>query len=308
MINSGAIKRYSNIHNLTSSDDVLIPFTDVKCTVYTTYRRVYHEETGKLELATEDQTNNILEEYDPTMKTYIWTNEYSTSSDPLTFLKPLNNVRSNLLFRDYTLTTEVKEGVFKFVNDIMDVDILSLPFVRWSIIRDENNLAYFMNSFIAQYNQLTEIINTTLRGQTSIDVKFYNTYGRSNNFIVGENEQKLDTVNLSLSFDMWFVPGTDQVSVIPEIKNFIKNDIETINTSGMNNLHISNLMRKIESKFSYVDHIRFNEINNYESSYQSVKNNATDLSTLSVAERRYYVPELLVVDIDDITINGYEVS
>ena len=198
--------------------------------------------------------------------------------------------------------------MFKFVNDIMDVDILSLPFVRWSIIRDENNLAYFMNSFIAQYNQLTEIINTTLRGQTSIDVKFYNTYGRSNNFIVGENEQKLDTVNLSLSFDMWFVPGTDQVSVIPEIKNFIKNDIETINTSGMNNLHISNLMRKIESKFSYVDHIRFNEINNYESSYQSVKNNATDLSTLSVAERRYYVPELLVVDIDDITINGYEVS
>ena len=308
LINSGAIKRYSNIHNLTSSDDVLIPFTDVKCTVYTTYRRVYHEETGKLELATEDQTNNILEEYDPTMKTYIWTNEYSTSSDPLTFLKPLNNVRSNLLFRDYTLTTEVKEGVFKFVNDIMDVDILSLPFVRWSIIRDENNLAYFMNSFIAQYNQLTEIINTTLRGQTSIDVKFYNTYGRSNNFIVGENDQKLDTVNLSLSFDMWFVPGTDQVSVIPEIKNFIKNDIETINTSGMNNLHISNLMRKIESKFSYVDHIRFNEINNYESSYQSVKNNATDLSTLSVAERRYYVPELLVVDIDDITINGYEVS
>ena len=70
----------------------------------------------------------------------------------------------------------------------------------------------------------------------------------------------------------------------------------------MNSLYISNLMRKIESRFPYVDHIRFVSINGNSSNFQAVKNYTTDLNELTVEERRFYVPELLVCDIDDITI------
>ena len=155
---------------------------------------------------------------------------------------------------------------------------------------------------------LENIINTRLRNATGLDIKFYNTYGRSRDFIIGEGEERLDTVNLRLDFDVWYVQGTDVVNATPEVKRYIKNQIEVVNNKGMNNLYISNLMRKVENNFAYVDHIRFKEINYYDSTYQAVKNYVTDLDELTVEERRWYVPELLVSDIEDININEYYAS
>lgn len=312
MIEEGIIKKWTQTVNMTKSDDIVIPMSDVNCMIYTTYRRVYSETTGKLELVTPDMTNNMIVTYDEGLTNYIWTNEYNTASDPITFLKPLNNVRVNLDFKDYTMVHTVTddEGNEKqeFVYDIMDVNMYSLPFLRWSMIKDIENLKYFMSSFLAQYNTLVDIINTKLREETSIDVKFYNTYGKSRNFIVGEKDERLNTVNLFMSFDMWFVPGTDLLAAIPEVKEYIKKEVETINTASLNNLYISNLMRKIELNFAYVDHIIFNSINAYDSTYQAVKNSITDLKELTVEERRTYVPELLVIDVDDIEINDYTVE
>ena len=123
--------------------------------------------------------------------------------------------------------------------------------------------------------------------------------------LIGEDGVNLDTVNLSLDFDVWYAPGTDVSIATPELKSFIKENVESINENGMNNLFISNLMRKIEQKFAYVDHIRFRQINYYDSTYQAVKNYVTDLDDLTVEERRWYVPELLVCDLDDIDITEY---
>ena len=49
----------------------------------------------------------------------------------------------------------------------------------------------------------------------------------------------------------------------------------------------------------------FNNINNYPTTMQSVRNSTSDISDLSVSERRWYIPELLLCDIDNITINEY---
>ena len=81
-----------------------------------------------------------------------------------------------------------------------------------------------------------------------------------------------------------------------------------MNTNGMNNLYISNLMRKIEMEFAFVNHIRFRSINNYDSTYQTVKNKVSDIEDLSVDERRFYVPEMLVIDLEDIIITEYFVQ
>ena len=188
------------------------------------------------------------------------------------------------------------------------MEMMSLPFIKWNINENPENLSYFMNSFLEQYDNLIDIVHNRLRNETTIDVKFYNTYGRSRDFRIGEELELLNTVNLSLNFDMWFIPGTDVLNVKDEVKEFIKKEVETVNSSGMNNLFISNLMRKIELQFSYVDHIRFKGINHYDTNYQAVKNYVEDLDDLTVEERRYYVPELLVVDLEDITINDYLIS
>lgn len=107
---------------------------------------------------------------------------------------------------------------------------------------------------------------------------------------------------------MWFTAGTDLLEAVPQVKEYIKNEIETVNNKGTNSLYISNLMRKVENHFAFVDHIRFKSINGYDSKYQAVKNKVPDINDLSVQERRFFVPELLVSDVDDIVITEYYAS
>ena len=308
MVNEGKLVKYQNTVNMTYSHDILIPMSDVTVKIYTLYRRMYSSEDGKLVLNNKNQTDNRFVDFDKSLETYIWTNEYSTSSSPVTFIKPLNSVRTYLSFEDYTETQVNDDGKEEFIHDIMDVEMISVPFLRAKTYTVKEKLDYFMSTFYANYLSLTDIIRTRLRNATNIDVKFYNTYGRSKNFLIGEDEEILNTVNLKLEFEMWFVEGTDLLVAIPEVKSYIKSEIEQINSKGMNNLFISNLMRKIETKFAYVDHIRFKKINNYDSTYQAVKNYVTDLNDLTVEERRFYVPELLVCDIEDVKITEYYAS
>ena len=308
MTNEGILKKYQNTVNMSYSHDILIPMSDVSVKIYTLYRRMYSSEEGRLILNNKNQTDNLFVDFDSSLESYIWTNEYTTSSSPMTFIKPLNSVRTYLSFEDYTEVVKDEDGNTKFAHDIMDVEMVSVPFLRAKTYLYEDKLDYFMSTFYANYNALTDIIKTRLRNATNIDVKFYNTYGRSKNFLIGENEEILNTVNLKLEFEMWFIEGTDLLVAIPEVKSYIKSEVEQINSKGMNNLFISNLMRKIETRFGYVDHIRFKKINSYDSTYQAVKNYVTDLDDLTVDERRFYVPELLVCDLDDILITEYYAS
>lgn len=307
LINSGELYEYTNIHNMTVNDNILIPLSEVTCEIYTMYKRHYDEDSGELIENEPNFTNNKLSAYDDALSKYIWTNEYLTSSEPITFIKLLDSIRSNLIFDDHTSYMENDDSSITYMHDILDATIYSIGFLRARTVQDNDRLVYFMKSFYNHYMYLNDIIRNDLRNATNIDVKFYNTYGRSVNFLIGENGESLNTVNLSLYFDMWFITGTDLVRAMQEVKAYIKSEVESINEQGANNLFISNLMRKIESKFIYVDHIRFKQINKYDSTYQAIKNYATDLNTLTVLERRFYVPELLVCDLDDIHITEYYV-
>ena len=320
----GKIKEWSRVVNLLSSNsDILIPMENVTCAVYTAYRRRYSEDTFKMELIDfqkddyydYDKEQDIRlkyilygdreindSHYDSSLSEYFITNEYKTLMEPITFMRPLNNVRTTLLFKNYIETDPVTE---KYINDVMDIRLNTMPIIRWSEAMDENLIEYFMNSFLKQYNNLLDIVDNKLRNETTVDIKFYNSYGRSSNFVIGENNRILHTINLEISFDIWYVPGTDLMTATPEIKNYIKTEIETMNRNKMNNLYISNLMRKIESNFAYVDHMKFNSINGEGSDYQAVRNRTVDIRKLTVEERRNYVPEFLVVNTSDITINEY---
>jgi hypothetical protein len=189
----------------------------------------------------------------------------------------------------------------------MDVRMESLPFIKWDLANNPTAMTTFMNVFTSQYENIVSIINNKLRNETSIDIKFYNTYGKSTNYYFDEETDPLDTLNLKIAFDMWFVAGTDTLTAIPEIKQFIKEKIETITDNGSNIIHISNLMREIEYNFNYVDHIRFKGFNDKDTKYQSIILNHTDIDSLDKESRRKYVPELLTIDSDNIVITEYEI-
>lgn len=311
LLNLGYVKEWKPVVNTKSNDpddQILIPMDNVTCKVFMLYRRKYTQDASgyyNLNLITEPVVNGF-NQYDESLKYYMNTNEYFTYTEPISFIKPLLNMRSNLTFEDYT---QQKPGTTDFYHDIFDVTIDSIPMIRWNIYNsvDESKLSYFMNSFRSQYDTFNTIITSVLRNITNIDMKLYNTYGPSKNFIIGEADEVLNTINLSIEFDVWFETGTDLLTAVPNLKSYIKSEIETIDDIGSNSLYISNLMRKIETNFAYVNHMRFIKFNNYDSSYQTIKNNTVDLPELTKKERREYVPELINIDVDDIIINSYYV-
>lgn len=304
LIKDGTLHEWRTVWNMTGNDDILVPVNGATVRFITLYRRVYDETSGGLINASDEQTNNIFVSYEDSFKGYIWTNEYKTTDTTATFMYPLDYVRSDLQFMDYT--AKDKDG--NFIYDIMDTYVRSIPLIKWDLPLDRDMFKVFLNNFTYHYRWMVAVINQTLRNVTAIDVKWYNTYGRSKNYAIGDKEEILDTVNLKIAFDMWFVPGADRVGIVPKIKEFIKIAIERLNGRGVNYVHVSNLMRQIETNFAAVDHIRFLHINNYPTEYQSVKVLVEDVNDLEKRERMMYVPEMLTIDLENIIINEYEME
>ena len=286
---------------MIAGDRAIVPINGVGVKVYTLYNKRYSVLNEQIEDIPAGAGVNIFKTIDTSLSSYTWTNVYTSQTDNCVFIRSLNNIRSYVEFKDFTLL----DGSGAFVNDVLDMQIDSIPFMRAATVNDESKMKYFFNAFIQNYEALNDIINTRLRNQSGIDLKFYNTYGPSKEFFIGEQKEVLATVNIKLYFDMWFVSGTDTVTLIPDIKKFIKDTIESLNAAGMNTLHISNMIRKLEDRFKAIDHIRFKNINNYDTTYQSINNRTEDIDDLTVEERRHYVPEMIVCDLDDIIITEY---
>ena len=308
-----------------------------------------------------------------TFQNYSWSNKYSTKNYPIIFIRPMNMIRSDLTFCDYTriytvgvakitqvceslpeaevgnyvlyneeegtysICSKTTEGSLMVVNDDGtrftqgDIIISSVPVIGVDDIAeylplvqatnpDETeisncNFSYFIRTYTAQYAHLENIVEYLLTS-THLDVKFYNTYGKSENFIIGDEvdgEEIIDTVNISIRYYIWVNANTDKVKAESDIKQFIKDYIEQINTDGTNSFYNSNLIRSLENNFSYIHHIKFIGINDYkdgndyDTKYQSIKNVTVDLDVLTKEERIRYVPEILVANINNIHITLFDI-
>lgn len=286
---------------ITNSEGQMIPMENVVMNIYTLYRE---PETEYLRV-----TDNNFVDYDETLREYVWTNIFSTYSDPVTLIKPLNMVRSNVYFRD-DRAVNINRG---------DVYVYSMPFLRHTILThkkytgemDEDMIDKFntfINQYYLQYVNMEVVLNSFLRNTSHIDLKFYNTFGKSKNYLIGEKDDKINRVNMSISFIVWVGIGTDLVAKTVELQNFIKETIEVINENGSNDFFVSNLIRKIENNFAYVDHLKFMGINEYDTTYQSIKNITKDIDTLSKDERWKYVPEMLVCNAENVYLELREME
>ena len=296
-------KSKTPVHFMGANDESrVIPMEDVVLNIYT----LYSDPETDAELK---ETNNSFYTMDESLVGYVWTNKFNTYSDPVTFIKPLNMVRSNIYFRDDR----------NYNIDTGDVYIYSVPFMKYDILvhkkengEENTKQAERFKKFITQYTQqylnMETVLNTTLRNTSHIDLKFYNTYGKSRNYLIGENNEIIDKVNISIYFDVCVLRGTDLIAKSKELKTYIKNCIETINSLGSNDFYISNLIRKIENDHSFVDHLHFKGINGYNTDYQNIKNITKDLDDLNAKERYKYVPEMLVCNTEDIHLTMTEVD
>lgn len=274
---------YGVKHRHTGKEEIsLIPMFNAKLNIHTLYK--YDN------MVLDHKFNNISDYIQYTM-----TNTYSTSE--ANFIIPLHIMRSRVKYMPYKYTDPKTQ---KPVNDFY-MYISSIPLVGAEKMKDYTAYSHFINSVFNQYSYLMEIVDK-ITNNYGIDLKFYNTYGRSKNFVVGEEGQLLDKTNISIHFKVAPVVGAIQEDLIRNLKIFIKNYIEGINNKGYNSIYISNLIQAIENNFPDVKYLKFVRINNYDSSVQVIENKNSDLNLLSKEERRDYVPEYLTISLDDILI------
>lgn len=245
----------------------------------------------------------------PGYEKYMLTNRYSSESTPVHLMSPMTMIRSKgkLLADSYVDDEGVTTPTYKYLIDLV-------PMIDYRSVNTEEKF----KNYIAMLHELHAYLLAMANEKTNnfgVDMKFYNTYGRSKNFTVGEESEQLDKVNISIHFKVAPKLGVDVASLIPKVQAFIKDYIEDINTSvddtigkkGYNAVYISNMIRAIEVSFTEeIKYLRFIKINDYDSSVQVIQNMSKSFVELTQEERAYYVPEYLTISEDDITIEIIE--
>lgn len=233
-------------------------------------------------------------------KEYTITNRYLTDTNPVTFIKPIKMMRSTSKYIDNNDGNISQGGLVE--NGTYSISISSVPLIKAETLTDPSKYNELYKTIMTQYTYIENIIEL-ITNNYAIDLKFYNTYGKSKNFYVGDEElRRLNKVNISIGFKIHPVFGTNEEELTRDVKIFIKDYIENINDNGTNTFYISNLIKELENNFSSIEYLKFTGINSYPTDIQAIINTTTDLDTLTKEDRITYVPEYLTLHLDDINI------
>jgi hypothetical protein len=220
------------------------------------------------------------------------TNIYTTEENRVELVTPLNMLRSVMSWE------EDEEGnSYILIKDV--------PVMKWQETMDEEyekEFDRFMNILSSQYDYMNEILYKKTNNY-SVDMKFYNTYGRSNNFVYGEEQDILNRVNCTVHFKVYPTIRSEGAKLVQDMKMFIKEYFESINAETNEGIYISNLIQQLENTFSNIKYLKFESINGYDNDVQNIENLAIDVTTLSKEEKIEFVPEYLNIELEDIIID-----
>jgi hypothetical protein len=125
--------------------------------------------------------------------------------------------------------------------------------------------------FIAKYNAINTYLNTAyynLENNFNIDSKFYNTYGKSRFYRVGNNTdamQQLNSVKCSFRFGVKLNTLTSTEHFIINFRNFVREYIESaenITTQGQD-VYVMNMISEIRTEFPEISYIEYYGMNSY---------------------------------------------
>lgn len=237
-------------------------------------------------------TDNIVHEYKDlkTVEDYTLCNAYTPFENELYFALPMKLMRSHVLFVDMS----GQPSGFGFL-------IKQVPLIGYDFIMDDEN--HHISDITRAITSFHDFVSSTLMKVTpnfTINIKFFNTYGRSKMFYIGEN-QLLDYVHLKLSIKIKFYAGIDINAYINKVKLYIKDFVENLNvvTEGTNKIEASILIHKLHEEFKdQIEYMIFPIFNDYGPDIQVIELNGL----LPEETTPDTVPEYITLKRDDITI------
>lgn len=166
---------------------------------------------------------------------------------------------------------EVQNGI-EFYNNLTPVmntrvvfatdhyNIQGVPFVGAHYFNMESNVSYFINELLKKKTYIDHCL-TLVENNMDIDFKYFNTYGDSKTYTIGDREgTMLGNIDITMKFRAKFVNQNDSQTK-KDIINRIKSEIENLNDSGQD-LHIPKLIHDLMEEFKdvvvYIEFMNFN--------------------------------------------------
>jgi hypothetical protein len=172
--------------------------------------------------------------------------------------------------------------------------VKSIPLVEYKFFRYNYPLVY---SILDGFTDTLSDNLDKLENLTTIDVKLYNTYGKSFSYYSNKtyNETSrtydyklIDRVDLNLDLTI-HSNGAVTTEMDNAVKKYVSDFIEDCNDEGI--FPISNLMRQLENNFEFIRFIEFGNINGLP--VQKIESRYTSFLEMEKQEVMDYVPEYL---------------
>lgn len=239
-------------------------------------------------------TTNLFGNND--FKGYVMANRFANAHRDLTLYKPMTMMRS----------------VITFAGENNDYDIRAslIPFLKYDVPLDDSKMSYFIRAFDEQYAAMEPVLNK-LQGNSYLDFKLFNTYGRSSNYYIGPKDGDdilwnsdilLDNVYVKIKFRIAVNDRSMYTQTVDSVVNEIKMFFESLNNGDRVDVHVSDLIHVIMENQPNVHYIRFLGFNNYDANKQSIFVKYTDISELKEDQLQPHVPEMIRVDKNSIEI------
>lgn len=228
----------------------------------------------------------------PAVKSCSLCNEYEPLEDEFYFAYPLSLIRSHVIFEEDLSSPSGWEFLIKQV-----------PVFGRDFLLNLDDTTDVLSNLVAQHDFLMDS-KEDITANFTINLKFYNTFGRSRLFYLGvssdTNKILLNRVHCDIKFKIKFYDGVIVEDYLSNIKIFIKKYLEGLNMDedGSNRLHISVLIQKLHNEFSCIEMIIFEGFNGYEPNVQNVQLK----SLLDTLVDPNTVPEFLTIKESDISI------
>ena len=228
----------------------------------------------------------------PGLDLYQLLNVYSNNTDKIKLMTNMSRlINTNISFVD--------EGA-----GVISFDLKQVPLIRYSYLRNNINQ---ISDILSDTDTSLSVLLNQIRNNSSIDYKFYATYGKSNYFTMENTSTVLDRLDISLTFKLRISAIKTDSAIVTDIKSFIQPLIEELNVLEVNrSIYFSNIITKVETEFKYTQNrilsFELTKINTYGIIYQSIVNTAKDVTLMTQAELLAYVPEFIRIDLDRITI------
>lgn len=195
------------------------------------------------------------------------------------------NVESGLeLYENFTNVLNTKIVATEETTD--DFTVTGIPLVGFHYMRDEEHAGYLMDA-ISEKKAYIEYCLTLLENSMNVDFKFFNTYGPSLIYHIGDRQKTpIGHVDLELKFRVSLKNTADAYTkdkIIGEIKDYIEDLYET------DDWHAPGLITKLYEEFS--SRINFIEFMNYNNFWLGVQH----IIKTDDMEDPHVVPEFLNV-------------